>query len=116
MGELEFVTLPASKERTFKIIGADRGRQFASADVAFTDRDMVVRVAVASGHVQPAARAELMARVFELAARQRSLTGVRACLPSGDPDLLFAMDSYCHDVHSHAAGSTCLVEAVIGPP
>jgi hypothetical protein len=57
-------------------------------------------------------RRRLLDAVFEVPAVRESRV-LRASIPLGDVDLLNGMRAHCAQVDTRAAGSTCLVDAVV---
>jgi hypothetical protein len=105
------------------LVGADDGARItiesdghavATATVADDDGGAAVRVSfsIDHGHLPMQVRRRLLDAVFEVPAVRESRV-LRASIPLGDVDLLNGMRAHCAQVDTRAAGSTCLVDAVV---
>lgn len=87
------------------------GRTIGSATVSREGTTITMVFAMAHGHVPVAGRSRLVNVVFglpEVQAKRR----VQVALPIGDPDLLAGVRAHVDDPRVHAAGATCLIEAM----
>ncbi len=84
----------------------------ATADVTVGDGAVHVEFAVETGHVPATSRHDLVEAVFDLPDLSDG-TAVEVSLPLGDADLLFGVGAHCTQLHTHAAGTTCLVDAIV---
>jgi hypothetical protein len=84
------------------------------ADVAFADirpssSAIELSIDIAAGNPSPRLRRELIDAVFHLDVMHNPVT-LRATLPLGDVDLLDDVALHCADIHTRAAGGSCLVD------
>lgn len=87
------------------------GRTIGSATVSREGTTITMVFAMAHGHLPVAGRSRLVNVVFglpEVEARRP----VQVALPIGDPDLLAGVREHLDDPRVHAAGATCLIEAM----
>ena len=82
----------------------------AYADVRPTGSSVELSIDVATGNPSPRLRRCLIATVFELDVMGTPRT-LLATLPLGDVDLLDNVAQHCINVHTRAAGHSCLVDA-----
>ncbi len=86
-----------------------------TADVLVDELRVEIRIAVSGGHIAPGDRERLLDQVFatpQVAAARI----IRASIPVGDVELLDALRLRCKALRVRAAGSTCLVDGVLGRP
>ncbi len=88
------------------------GRLVAAADVVEDGSVVRLDFGVDRGHLPVQVRRSLVDAVFDLPVLQTARP-VQAAFPLGDVDLLSGLRTHCHDVEARAAGSTCLVDAVV---
>jgi hypothetical protein len=90
-----------------------RDRQtIATADVMDDGTAVQVRFNVSHGHLPKQVRHRLVDAAFELPAL-RGARRLLASIPLGDVDLLNDLRARCARMDTRAAGSTCLVDAVV---
>ena len=88
----------------------------ASAEVTISqgsDRTARASLRATAGHLTPGIRASLVDAVLDLPEVQDSAR-LEAALPLGDSETLYRLRQRCHDVRTHPAGTTALVEATLG--
>ena len=94
-------------------IDDEDGRRLAAAQIDLADQSTArASLHVEAGHIPPGARARLVDAVLdtpEVAAREH----VQVALPLGDSEILERVRERCDDTETHAAGSTCVIEADI---
>ncbi|WP_029368720.1 hypothetical protein [Mycobacterium sp. UM_WWY] len=100
-------------------ITAERGEYHVSVaaghhDVAFADirpssSAIELCIDIAAGNPSPRVRRQLVDAVFHLDVMHNPVT-LRATLPLGDVDLLDDVALHCVDIHTRAAGGSCLVD------
>ena len=88
------------------------GRLVAAADVVEDGSVVRVQFGVDRGHLPMQVRHSLVDAVFGLPALQTTRP-VQAAVPLGDVDLLSGIRYHCLHIEARAAGSTCLVDAVV---
>ena len=81
----------------------------AYADVRPTGSTVELSIDVAAGNPSPRLRRCLIAAVFDLDVMRTPRT-LLATLPLGDVDLLDDVAQHCVNVHTRAAGHSCLVD------
>ncbi|MDQ2749680.1 MAG: hypothetical protein M3Y44_09175 [Actinomycetota bacterium] len=95
---------------TSRVAIEDGGASCGQAVVVNDSRFLQLTLEIARGHLPVTARRELVNAVFalpELAASRM----VQAAIPIGDAELLAELRARLADVHTRAAGSTCLIDA-----
>jgi hypothetical protein len=91
-------------------VSIDAGRSHvAYADIRPTSSHIELSIDVATGNPSPRLRSRLMDAVFDLDVMHTPRT-LLANLPLGDVDLLDRVAQHCANVHTRAAGSSCLVD------
>ena len=98
---------------TSRVAVEAEGASIGAAVVVDDGRFLQLTFQIAHGHLPVTARRELVDAVFalpELAARRL----VRAAIPIGDAELLTELRTRLTDVHTRAAGATCLIDATTG--
>ena len=100
-------------------VAADQGAYHVSIDagpyhVAYADirpsrASVELSIDVAAGNPSPRLRSRLIDAVFDLDVMRTPRT-LLATLPLGDVDLLDAVAQHCVNVHTRAAGCSCLVD------
>jgi hypothetical protein len=96
-----------------RVLVESGGTALGDAAVAADGRAVRLQITLRGRHLTGAARRTLVDAVFalpELAAQ----CAVEAAIPLGDAELLAALQSRLTDVHTRAAGSTCLIDARAG--
>ena len=88
------------------------GQPVATADIFEDSLGIQVRFNIEHGHLPMQVRRQLVDAVFDLPT-MRTIRTVRASIPLGDVDLLNGLRSHCARIDTRAAGSTCLVDAVV---
>ena len=81
----------------------------AYADVRPTRSSVELSIDVATGNPSPRLRHRLIDAVFDLDVMRTPRT-LLATLPLGDVDLLDDVAQHCVNVHTRAAGHSCLVD------
>lgn len=95
---------------TSRVVDKAAGASLGAA-VVTRDGDVVqIRFQIASGHLPTTARHDLVAAVFALPELENPGI-VQAAIPIGDADLLAELRAHLADVHTRAAGATCLIDA-----
>lgn len=89
-----------------------RGAPVATATVVDEGADVTLCIEINDSHAPAGARRELVEKTFSLPAF-RHPSRVRVAMPIGEPDLISSLVRYLDDVHSRAAGVTCLIEGVV---
>ena len=74
-----------------------------------TGSTVELSIDVATGHLSPCLRRRLIDAVFDLDVMRTPRT-LLATLPLGDVDLLDDVAQHCVNVHTRAAGHSCLVD------
>src|SRR5256885_1830355 len=90
-------------------IDADDGCTVAAAEVADDGEAVHLQFRIAAGHLPTQVRHRLIETVFELPAFAED-RNVKAALPLGDSELLEAMRGHCKELHTRAAGASCLLD------
>lgn len=100
-------------------VDADHGEYHVSIDaghdhVAFAhiqpSRSMIkLSLDIAAGNPSPRVRSQLIDEVFRLEVMHNPVT-LLATVPLGDVDLLDGVARHCVDIHTRAAGGSCLVD------
>ena len=88
------------------------GRPVAAADVVDDGAVVQMHFRVDGGHLPVQVRRSLIDAVFRLPVL-RVPRAVQASIPLGDVELLAGLRGHCAHVDTRAAGSTCLVDAVV---
>ena len=81
----------------------------AYADIRATRSSVELSIDVATGYPSPRLRRRLVDAVFDLDVMRTART-LLATLPLGDVDLLDDVAQHCINVHTRAAGHSCLVD------
>jgi hypothetical protein len=90
-------------------VSIDAGRNHvAYADIRPTSSNIELSIDVATGNPSPRLRSRLVDAVFDLEVMHTPGT-LLATLPLGDVDLLDRVARHCVDMHTRAAGHSCLV-------
>jgi hypothetical protein len=91
-------------------ISIDAGHNHvAYADIRPTSSNIELSIDVATGNPSPRLRSRLIDAVFDLEVMHTPGT-LLATLPLGDVDLLDGVARHCVNVHTRAAGHSCLVD------
>ena len=100
-------------------VAADQGAYHVSIDagpyhIAYADirpacSSVELSIDVATGYPSPRLRRRLVDAVFDLDVMRTART-LLATLPLGDVDLLDDVAQHCVNVHTRAAGHSCLVD------
>jgi hypothetical protein len=96
---------------------SDSHGMVASADVTISqesDRTARASLRAAAGHLAPGVRARLVDAVLDLPELHDGVR-LKAAFPLGDSETLYRLRERCSDVTAHPAGTTVLLEAIIGP-
>jgi hypothetical protein len=101
------VPVPGGGQRLSVVLD---GVALATADIGSEDDAVILHFEIRARHLPPGARQALVEAVFDIVERDRPRT-VEAAIPLGDVDLLTALAAHLALVHTHAAGSTCLIDA-----
>jgi hypothetical protein len=88
------------------------GEQIGTASVSSDGSAAVMRFAMAHGRLPMNARRQLVDAAFELPELSGS-DQVTVVIPVGDVDLLEGVRAHVTAPHSRAAGTTCLIDAVL---
>ena len=90
-------------------VSIDVGRyHVAYADIRPTSSNIELSIDVATGNPSPRLRSRLVDAVFDLEIMHTPAT-LLASLPLGDVDLLDDVARHCVNIHTRAAGHSCLV-------
>src|SRR5262245_2842211 len=91
-------------------ISIDAGRcHLAYADIRPASSNIELSIDIATGNPSPRVRSRLIDAVFDLDVMHTSRT-LLATLPLGDVDLFDGVAQHCVNVHTRAAGGSCLVD------
>lgn len=81
----------------------------AFADIRPSSSVIELSIDIAAGNPSPRVRSQLIDAVFHLDFMHNPVT-LLATLPLGDVDLLDDVALHCADIHTRAAGGSCLVD------
>lgn len=81
----------------------------AFADIRPSSSVIELSIDIAAGYPSPRVRSQLIDAVFHLDVMHNPVT-LLATLPLGDVDLLDNVALHCVDIHTRAAGGSCLVD------
>jgi hypothetical protein len=90
----------------------EQGTTLARAHVTTSGDCVQLSVHIGAGHLPASVRPELLRRVFALP-EVAGHHALRASIPTGDAELLLALQERCVSITTRVAGATCLVDALI---
>ena len=103
---------PAQVTSSSVITRVDADGRMAGNVLVSTDGDLVLmRFAMAHGHLPAATRRDLVDQAFQLPELDGGPQQVQAVIPLGDVELLQGLRAHLSGIRSRAAGATCLIEA-----
>ena len=102
----------ATDQRTYHVGIDDGPYRVADAEIRPTATGVHLTLEMAAGHHSPHVPGRLIDAVFDIDVMKTART-LSVTLPLGDVDLLNGVARHCVNVHTRAAGCSCLLDGTL---